>query len=503
MAALVRRRVRTTPPTPGEALLIDWENPITRDLTLALSLADAAYGYSITGQNYFPYTSGAQSNTPQGTGGKTLNTTTPIFGAPSAAIANSTSYSLLAVGTCTSASVTQSALDMDNSSGSYRNFQFRVANGKADFIPFKTDNATVTGQCTAPVAMTVAEMSRGLVIGATASATRTAVFQNGSVTAGAPSGLQAPVLNIPLAVGARVNNSGQGWATGGLQMVATWARTLTDAEMRSLADNPWQLFRPQSRRLWFPRAVSVAYVLQASAGAFLLSASQAALSTARRLVASAGTLASSWSPANLVASRRLTGSPVTFAVTGSAASIRAARKLAANVGTFGLLGTPAPLVVARRLTAQPGAFVLSSGAVQMTYTPAQGPAGPTYVLGASAGSFGLGASAAQLKFNRRLQAATGSLMMAGSAAALRAARRLQADSANYAVAGSAVVLQYSGSAGQIDISKIPASRIVVFEGSGSRLVTFEGSGSRITPFDGSGSRVVTFEGSGSKTVRFE
>ncbi len=45
----------------------------------------------------------------------------------------------------------------------------------------------------------------------------------------------------------------------------------------------------------------------------------------------------------------------------------------------------------------------------------------------------------------------------------------------------------------IDISKISAARIVVFEGSGSRVVVFEGSGRRVTPFEGSGSRVTRFD----------
>jgi len=61
-----------------------------------------------------------------------------------------------------------------------------------------------------------------------------------------------------------------------------------------------------------------------------------------------------------------------------------------------------------------------------------------------------------------------------------------------------MLVETGPSAEIIDVSKISAARIVVFESSGSRVVPFEGSGSRVVPFEGSGSRVVVFEGSGER-----
>ncbi|WP_371767494.1 hypothetical protein [Massilia sp.] len=507
MAALLGKRVRTTQPLPGEALNIDWNNPITKDMTVCLTHADQAYGFAISQDaNGFPtvlgnvpYVAGAQANTPQGTGGRPTGSAR-MYWLPSRGAVNSPNYSLFAFGTCTSLATTQSAIDMDNSSPRY--FQFRVDAGKVDFIPFNT-SAGDTGRATSPVAMTIAEMSRGFTIGATASPTRTAAFQNGVLTVGgAVSNLITPGVDMPIGIGARTTGT-QTWSTGALMLIVIWMRTLTDAEMQSLADNPWQLFAARRRRMWMSPAAFAAYVLRAATASFVASASEAVLSASRRLVAAAGALTSAWMPAGLIASRRLPTDTASFAMTGSPASIIAARKLAANAGTFGWTVTAAPMTASRRLATQSGAFVLSPSTVQMVYTPAQGPSGPTYVLGAVAGSFGLSGSVARLLFNRRLQATTGTLVLTGVAAKLQAARRLQGDSAAFMVAGSAVALRYSGSTGPIDISKIPLARIVVFEGSGSRVVHFEGSGSLIVPFDGSGSRVVVFEGSGSKTVRFE
>lgn len=436
MAALLGKRARTTQPLPGLAQLIDWSNPITRDLSLALSLADAMYGYSASAQTPFPYSSGAQANTPQGTGGRTSGA--PLAQISSLGVVTSPNYSLFAFGTCTSVSVTQSALDMDNSSTRY--FQFRVDLGKADFIPFNT-GAGNTGRATSPVAMTVAEMSRGFTIGATASPTRTVVYQNGTPTVGAAvASMIAPGTAIPLAVGSRTTGT-QSWATGGLMLVAAWMRTLSDAEMASLADNPWQIFKPQARRQWVPRAVSAAYVLQAAAGAFLMSASQAALSTARRLVAAAGALTSGWAPASLVASRRLPASSAAFTMTGSPASIKAARKIAADVGTFGLVGTAAPMIGTRRLTVQTGAFVLSPGTVQMVYTPAAEPGGPTYILTTVAGEFALAAGGAAVLARRRLGATSGAFVCSGAEVPLLAGRRLSTIAGTFAVTGAGAELR--------------------------------------------------------------
>jgi hypothetical protein len=250
MVALVGRRVRTSQPLPWQAQLIDWANPITRDMVLCLSHADQAYGYAVnssgTAITSAAYTNGSQSNTPIGTGVRAASNM--AYSAPSGL--TGTNYSLFAVGTATSAVVTQSALDMDN--GSARYYQFRLANGKVDFIPFNS-SAAVTGQATSPVALTLTEMTNGFTMGATASPTRTAVFQNGKITTATPSGLIAVGNSFPVAVGARQTAS-QSWGTGALMLVAMWNRTLADAEMQSLADNPWQLFKPAMRRLYMAPA---------------------------------------------------------------------------------------------------------------------------------------------------------------------------------------------------------------------------------------------------------
>lgn len=470
MAALVGKRVRTTQPPPWWAQLIDWSNPLALGLVLAVCNSDAGYGFSANGNTVFPYTGGTQLNTPAGSGGRSSGSSALFtVGAHGLTTAN---YSLFAFATCGSTSVTQNALDMDNASPRY--FQFRLNAGKVDFIPFNT-SAAVTGQPVFGTAMSVAEMSRGFAMGATASPTRIAAFQNDQIATATPTNLIAPTQSLPISVGARATGTAGWWNNGAIIVAFAWNRTLTDGEMQSVIANPYQLFKPHARRIWMARAVAAAYVLQASAGAFVMSASQAALSVARHLIATAGSLTSGWSSANLLASRRIAAAAGSFTMTGAAASMAAARKIAANVGTFGLTAPAVPITAARRLPAQAGAFALSPSAAQMVYTPSAGPGGPTYTLAAVPGNFALtegtaamlarrrlpaqsaalqwSGAAARLLAGRRLLAAAGTLGFTGASASMLAARVVPALTGMFGLSGAAAQLRYSA---QVSYARAPA-----------------------------------------------
>jgi hypothetical protein len=214
---------------------VDWSNPITQGMAFALVHGLNAAGFCVSGQNFIPYVSASAVPMPSGLGARTTSASARgyVLGATGM---TSTNYSLFAFGSATSSSVTQSAIDDDSST--VRKFQFRLANGKVEFIPFNT-SAAVTGQPTFATALTASELARGFTMGATASPTRTAAFQNGQIATGTPSGLASPTGQF--SIGAR-QTATQGWATGGLQLVVGWTRTLRDDEMQSLAENPWQLF---------------------------------------------------------------------------------------------------------------------------------------------------------------------------------------------------------------------------------------------------------------------
>jgi len=463
MAALVGRRVRTT--QPQQAPQIDWSNPITAGLVFAYTMGNEAMGWGEDGRSVVQYqrsdgtVNGVPVNTNSGTAVRCLTGSGVGYACSlNQTSAKAGSYSLFAFATGSAAGA-MSALDDDD--GSARRFQFRVNANKVELIPFYSGG---NGSVIAASFLNAYDAANGFAMGATVNGTSYACYQKG-VKASATLGGVALAPNSTISVGAR-KSTVQQWTSGGIQLVAMWNRPLTDAEHQSLADNPWQLFKGPARRIWMPRAPLGAYVLQATAAVFGLTGAAALMTATRRLVAGAGSFGVAGVPASLRVARRLPASPASFALTGAAAAIRAAR----------------------RLPAQAGAFALSGSAAQMVYTPAQGPVGPTYVLGASAGAFGLAGNSARLSIARRLRAALGAFALTGAAARVQAARRLRADAGGFAIAGSAAVLKYSSSAGRIDVSQIPAARLVVFDGSGSRISPFDGSGSRVAVFGGSGAR---------------
>lgn len=213
---------------------IDWSNPITR----GLAFAHALNGRNVQGHGAPGVLSGTAVATasPKGLGLQTASTTSTLYTASDTGITGS-NYSLLAVGSATSTSAIQSAIDDDN--GTTRCFQFRINSAKANLIAFDTGGATYS---VSAGTMTAAQLSQGFVIGAQVAGNSLAVFQNGIKTSGTAVNTQRTPTG-DFAIGQRKAGSATtGWATGGLSLVAGWTRTLSDAEMRSLAENPWQLF---------------------------------------------------------------------------------------------------------------------------------------------------------------------------------------------------------------------------------------------------------------------
>jgi len=313
---------------PGQAPVIDWGNPIARGLVCAYVCGYDAMGYGEDGRMTIPYIAGngsvlgTQAVTPVGLAVKTASGSAGAFSIGQSSITTS-AYSLFAVGTA-NASAMQSALDDDN--GSTRRFQFRLASGKVEFIPFNSSNS-VAADVIAPTALTASQLASGFTMGATASSTTAAIYQNRTKVSAAASGIAAP--NTSISVGAR-KTSVQQWLNGGLSLVVIWNRTLTDAEMFSLSDNPWQLFRAAPRRMWL--AYSAPSGIPGSLSSLLAGAALAASGQAT----DTGALASTLSGSTLAASGTVGNAP-----SGSIASTLtgAAMSAAGNVTAAGALAS--------------------------------------------------------------------------------------------------------------------------------------------------------------------
>jgi hypothetical protein len=135
--------------------------------------------------------------------------------------------------------------------------------------------------------------------------------------------------------------------------------------------------------------------------------------------------------------------------------------MVAAAGAFGTTGMPARIAAARRLPASAASFA---------------------AIGAPAG----------LRAARRLSVGFGAFNMTAAPVRFAVARRLPSAPGAFAVAGIDALIKYSSAGGRIDIdaSKIPASRVVIF-GGGLRTVVFGGF-TRVVVFGG-GTRVVVFD----------
>lgn len=243
MGAPLPRSVLRQP--PQDYRTIDRSNPLTAGLVFAYVCSTTALGFGEDGRSQlFYYNSGGIQEgisiiTPIGRAVQALAGSSYAVNSPTQYSVKTGVYSLFAVGTATS-SVVQSALDDDD--GTSRKFQFRLNNGKAEFIPFNSGG--VAADVIAPTALSAASLANGFTMGATINATTAAVYQNGQKTSAAASGVLAP--NSVICIGARKTGTNQVWGTGGLSLVAMWNRTLSDVEMQLLNDNPWQLFKAPS-----------------------------------------------------------------------------------------------------------------------------------------------------------------------------------------------------------------------------------------------------------------
>lgn len=158
--------------------------------------------------------------------------------------------------------------------------------------------------------------------------------------------------------------------TGTAFYSATWNRALTPSEAKSLSDNPWQIFKAPSRKIFLPSLGGAAsYSLSLAAGTYAYAGTAANLNTTRALSLAAGSYAYAGANASVPAGRRLPLASGTYGYTGSTALLKVARSLTLDVGTYAYAGTAATL------TYTPGTSAIGrpvSDALAGAWTPSAG-----------------------------------------------------------------------------------------------------------------------------------
>jgi hypothetical protein len=176
-------------------------------------------------------------------------------------------------------------------------------------------------------------------------------------------------------------SSGQCYS-GALPIGMIFNRALSDAEMRSLTENPWQIFKPLTRRMWmFDVNAGSTTNVNPGAGALSLSgyAPQVGQSLNVAIAPGAGTLAfTGYAPAvTRSASTNVQPSAGTLALSGYAPGIAQTqnRSVAPGVGSLALTGYAPAVVRTSSQAAQPGvgALTLTGYAPLITQAPNNAP----------------------------------------------------------------------------------------------------------------------------------
>jgi hypothetical protein len=252
--------------------------------------------------------------------------------------------------------------------------------------------------------------------------------------------------------------------------VFVWTRALSDDEVRQVNENPYQLFGASR---FVPYAVPTAAPGSGSiSGSGTSQASAAAaLTTSVRLAGAAAVVASG---AGAMSTALQLGGTATAQASGSASLAGSA--VAFSGAATAQASAPSTLSSAIRLVGAAAGQAAGAGALATGIRLAGA------ATAQSIGSANLAGVAATLIGN--------AVVLVAATGALSTKIRLAGAAAGVALALGALDDRVPPPDGDvIDVSLIPADRIVVFEGSGSRTVVFEGSGSRVVIFEGSEPRV--------------
>lgn len=171
-----------------------------------------------------------------------------------------------------------------------------------------------------------------------------------------------------------------------LLLVVIWDRQLPQELARELSANPWQIFRPITKRIYVGVSSANTYTLTAAQGSFTETGSAATLAFNRALTAAKGTFTLTGRDATFPRSRVFTADKGTFNLTGNAVSFQygSTYALTAEKGAFSLTGNTATFPRSRVFAADSGSIVLTGNAVNLNYSGAA-----DYSLPCNTGSFAL------------------------------------------------------------------------------------------------------------------
>lgn len=190
-------------------------------------------------------------------------------------------------------------------------------------------------------------------------------------------------------------------------------RAFAADEVAELTVNPWQLFAPQRRVLYFGGAAAAQYSLPVDKGTFTLTGNATALTKQWVLTTSSGS----------------------FTYTGKDVAFTQGKVISSGVGTFTLTGNTTNLTKQWILSCSTGSFTYTGNDVAFTY-----PGGGWSPLAASKGTFTFTGNDVAVTKQWKITADAGSFTLTGIAAILKRGNLIVAASGSFTETGQDVAL---------------------------------------------------------------
>lgn len=250
MSQLVRQispppLVRTS--QPQGPVWIDWGNPITQGLQFAFNGANPKVEAAFSRPASTDGSAGVTAGVGQFGGYLKGNSGTAGNYRPWTGITGTAAYTAMAVVKDSAGrGAIRNPFDSDdtNAGGAARNFQLRFdATNVATFIAFNTTQSAFTSSTTA----TSSDNGLSVICGRVTDSKAVNVFLNGvsGSTATLTGSTAALASTERLAVGGANKPTASGVPfLGEIYACFFWNRALSDTEIRSLSQNPWQIFKP-------------------------------------------------------------------------------------------------------------------------------------------------------------------------------------------------------------------------------------------------------------------
>jgi hypothetical protein len=216
-----------------------------------------------------------------------------------------------------------------------------------------------------------------------------------------------------------------------------WSRALTDAEILSLHQNPWQVFK-SPRRFIVPESGAVAYSLDTTPGSYALTGSSATTLYDRLVDTTAGSYSLTGSSATTLYDRLVDTTAGSYSLTGSSATTLYDRLVDTTAGSYTLTGVSATLDVVAALTLDttPGSYTLTGSSATLEYVAA-------LELDTTPGSYTLTGSSATTLYNRLVDTTAGSYSLTGSSATALYGRLIDTTAGSYTLTGSSATTLYN------------------------------------------------------------